>query len=186
MAKTIMGTRVTSPKARLSWPKLFSPDTGEMGGGKFSCALWIDKKVPENINWLKALKADCIRVAKEAFGREDVKLPFKDGDKLEFEASKGCIILTPKSKYRPQVVGADAKTPLDEADVYPGCYVRASVTPYSYDAKGNKGISLFLGNVQKMADGEPLSGGGASAEADFEPVEGSSVAGSDDDDSVPF
>jgi hypothetical protein len=167
MAKSVTGQKTITPKARLSYPSLFNPDTGEMGGGKFGASFWVLKS--DNVKWLKELKADCVKVAKEAFGTDKVKMPFKNGDE-KGEASAGCIILTAKSKYRPQVVDAKLQ-PLTEPDVYPGCYVRASITPYSYDAKGNKGVSLYLGNVQKLADGEALSGGGSSADQDFEILE---------------
>jgi len=182
MAKSVTGNRVITPKARLSYPCLFVADNSEIGGGKFGASFWLEKKVAENVNFLKALKADCVRIAREAFGSENVKLPLKDGDKGEAEGPKGCIILTAKSKYRPQVVGLNPKQVLEEADVYPGCYVRASITPYTYNTKGNKGVSLFLGNVQKLAEGEPLSGGGVSADAEFEPLAGAEETKPFDDD----
>jgi hypothetical protein len=64
---------------------------------------------------------------------------------------------------------------LDQADLYSGCYVRASINLYPFNKNGNKGIGAGLNNIQKLADGEPL-GGRSRAEDDFE-----AVAEKDDD-----
>jgi hypothetical protein len=50
--------------------------------------------------------------------------------------------------------------------VYSGCYARVSLRFYAYNSNGSKGVAAGLGNIQKLADGEPL-GGKRSAEADF-------------------
>ena len=42
-----------------------------------------------------------------------------------------------------------------------------SISLYPFNTNGNKGISCGLGNIQKIADGEPL-GGRTRAEDDFE------------------
>lgn len=41
-----------------------------------------------------------------------------------------------------------------------------SITLYAFNSNGNRGIACGLGNIQKVADGEPL-GGRSRAEDDF-------------------
>ena len=55
----------------------------------------------------------------------------------------------------------------DPDEVYAGAIVRASVTSFSYDVSGNKGVSFALNNVQKIRDGERLDGR-ARAQDDFQ------------------
>jgi Protein of unknown function (DUF2815) len=64
-------------------------------------------------------------------------------------------------------VDADLNPIMDKQDFYSGCYGRASINFYAFNTSGNKGIGAGLGNLQKMGEGERLSGGGASAEDDF-------------------
>ena len=45
------------------------------------------------------------------------------------------------------------------------------MTCYAYDAKGNKGYAFGLQNIQKLEEGEPLSGR-AKAEDEFQAIEG--------------
>jgi hypothetical protein len=171
--KTVVGERVITPRARLSYPSLFKPDTGgQYSDDKYKATLLFEKGNAEIVAGLKLMKAACVVVAKQAFGDEKgITLPFRAGDEKEQEAYKGMIYITAKSKYRPGVVGQDPKVELtEESDVYGGCYVRASLVPFSYQAGTNKGVSFRLCNVQKLADGDPFTGSKVSAEADFEPV----------------
>ena len=70
------------------------------------------------------------------------------------------------STTAPGVVDANRNEILDKSEVYSGCYGRASISFYAFNANGNKGIACGLNNLQKIKDGEPL-GGRASAESDF-------------------
>jgi hypothetical protein len=45
-----------------------------------------------------------------------------------------------------------------------------SINFYAYNTNGNKGIACGLGNIQKIADGEPL-GGRTTAKDDFSSLE---------------
>lgn len=45
-------------------------------------------------------------------------------------------------------------------------YARVSVSFYSFNSNGNKGIACSLNNIQKLRDGVPL-GGKSRAEDDF-------------------
>jgi hypothetical protein len=55
---------------------------------------------------------------------------------------------------------------IDPSEFYSGCFGRASITFYAYNAQGSKGIACGLNNLQKLEDGEAL-GGATSAAADF-------------------
>jgi hypothetical protein len=72
------------------------------------------------------------------------------------------------SKRRPGVVDKNGApiTAENSEEFYAGCYARASVLPYAFDNKFGKGVSLGLGNLQKLGDGESFSGF-SSADEDF-------------------
>ena len=63
------------------------------------------------------------------------------------------------------------------AELYSGCYGRASLNFYAYNTNGNKGIACGLNGLQKLRGGEPLGGRGNVAN-DFD-IE---VDDDDDDD----
>ncbi|MFR5069176.1 MAG: ssDNA-binding protein [Eubacteriales bacterium] len=41
--------------------------------------------------------------------------------------------------------------------LYSGCYGRADINFFAYNAAGKKGVGCGLNNLQKLEDGEPLS-----------------------------
>ena len=52
-----------------------------------------------------------------------------------------------------------AMKPITDARVlYPGCKVIVVVTAYGYDFSGNKGVSIGLGCLQKVGEGENIAG----------------------------
>ena len=57
-----------------------------------------------------------------------------------------------------------------------GDYANVSVNFYGYDADGRRGIAAGLGNIQKVCDGERLTGR-ANAANDFEALEEVDVDG---------
>jgi hypothetical protein len=99
-----------------------------------------------------------------------------DGDDVKPESGqpwgaecKGHMVLrmSANQEHRPQCVGIDnIKVELDPRDVYSGMYARVTVRFYPYKFAGKCGIGCGLGNILKIRDGEPLSGG-ANAETDF-------------------
>ena len=128
--------------------------------------------------------AELERVA-EAVGREKwgakydallktgkIRSPFRlDGEEKGYPA--GSVFVNIKSKQAPGIVsiypGPDGKPKkiTDPAELYAGCYARASVRAFAYDTQGNKGVSFALNNLQKMGDGERLDGR-SRAEDEFE------------------
>ena len=80
--------------------------------------------------------------------------------------SKKCYFINCNSNTKPQIVDKDLNPIIDKDEFYSGCYGRASVNFYAYNVK-SKGIACGLNRLQKLKDGDPLSGAGGSAEEDF-------------------
>jgi len=76
-----------------------------------------------------------------------------------------------KTKDKPGIVDADAEPIMDKSEIYDGMRCRVSCRPFAYDNE-SKGVAFFLVNVQKLGDGDRLSGDPA-AEDDFKPAKGS-------------
>ena len=100
-------------------------------------------------------------------------IPVYDGDGVRpsdgmpFGAEcRGCWVFTASSKQAPQVVDTGLNPIISETEIYSGIYARVSIDFFPYNSNGKKGIGCALGNVQKLADGEPL-GNRVSAEDDF-------------------
>jgi hypothetical protein len=186
---SIFGERIIMPKGRICHPQLFEPGT-KYNEGKYSCTIIYDKDDVESLNGLKLLKKECLKVAAAAFPDKEIKdipLPFRTDNDEEREEYEGKVRITAKSAHRPDVVGPNPKEKLGPADIYGGCYVRVSVTPHSWVYLGKFGVSLYLGNVQKVADGERFGKGGVPASAEFDVVE-YETSGADDicNDDIPF
>ena len=79
-------------------------------------------------------------------------------------------MFTASSKQRPNVVDLNLQPILNATEIYSGMYANVGVTFFAYNAPQNKGIGVGLENVQKVADGEPLGGGRAAVEDDFQAV----------------
>lgn len=182
MAKQKAGEKVVTPKGRLSYPSLFTPDTSDMGKNNYCCTLLFDERDSAVADGVKELKKAVLKVARAVLGGDakmkDFKHPFRAGD---LKAGKNpeyahMTYISAKSKYRPGIVDAKVREIHDEADVYAGCYCKMSVIPYWFDQKGNKGVAFRLCNVQKVADGEHLGASAGNAADDFEACEGSDGA----------
>lgn len=171
MSATKNATKVVTGKARLSYVQVFEPKPDDQGVLKYSMAVLIPKSDTATVNKIKA----AIEAAKEE-GRTGkwggkipptLKMPLRDGD-IEREAPeyKGHYFINCNSRQKPGVVDAAVNPILDQSEVYSGCYGRVSINFFPFDQKGNRGIGAGLQNVQKLADGEPLSGR-SRAEDDF-------------------
>jgi hypothetical protein len=166
--------KILTPKARLSFPNLFRARAVEEGKEPtFSCTLLFSPEAQQTPEFA-AMKAAAASVVTAKWGQNvpaNLRSPFR---KAEEKADKegyepGWVFINCSSKQRPGVV---QNTPtglqkvIDENEVYPGCWVIASLGPYAYDQKGNKGVSFGLNNVLKVGDGDAL-GGRSRAEDDF-------------------
>lgn len=184
MAK-VDGGKVWTGKARLSFARIWELDKF----GRYSCTLLIPKTDTDTVRALKQAEQHVRSLAKEFFKGKvppDLKPPVYDGDGSmpqggEWdESAKGCIVVRAASKTKPGIVDLFRQEITDSLEVYSGCYVRATINFYLYDNAGSKGMTVGLGNLQKVADGEAL-GGRARAEDDFADNEDWMMAGEDDD-----
>lgn len=184
-------TRIMTGKVRLSYVNVFKPRAAMEGQEeKYSCTLLIPKS---DANTLNAIKAG-MDAAKEvglsgAWGGKlppRVSNPLYDGDGVrpsdgeEFGAEcKGHWVMTASAKadYPPGIVDVRAQPIIDQSEVYSGMYARVSLNFFPYSVGGKKGIGCGLGNIQKLADGEPLSSAGIRAEDEFKPLEIDPVTG---------
>lgn len=160
-------TKVVTGKCRFSFCNIFEPQEPQGGGEpKYSVTLLIPKADKPTIEKFKAAMAN----ARENFVARNGanSLPAKpnntlhDGDGMrdngeEFGPEcKGHYVITVSSKQKPVIVDANRELITDPAEVYSGCYGRASINFYAYSRNGKKGISAGLLSIQKLHDGEPF------------------------------
>lgn len=159
--------RVTTPVGILSFPHLFTPQAAQQADQK--------DKYSATVVFLKG--TDLAPLVAAAYAAAEKKWPGKGTDLLRSGKVKspfrldavekgypeGAVFINIRSESKPQIVSRfkDAVTgkaiPItDEAAMYPGCQVRATIAAFGYDKKGNKGVSFGLNNLQKMGEGERL------------------------------
>lgn len=174
--------KVLTPEFRVSFPNVFRAQAMEEGKEpKFGLTLLFKKGA--DLSKLKAMAKEAI-IEKWGSDREkwpkNLKTPFRDQGEKEFEGyEEGAIFFNATSKQRPGLIDAGKQEIIDESDFYPGCWARATVVPFSYDKKGNKGVAFGLRNIQKLRDGEPL-GGRTRPEDDFEEFDNGEESSSSD------
>jgi hypothetical protein len=170
-------THVVTNPVRLSYERLLKPGKGPSSTEeKYSVTLLIPKSDTSTIQRINAGIQAAIQSALTAKwnGVKPAVLPtpIHDGDGVKQDGTpygaecKGCYVLTASSSTRPGVVDVNCNPIIDQTQVYSGMYGRVSLDFFGYFNSGKKGVGAGLSNVQKTADGDPLSGR-ASAEDDF-------------------
>jgi len=189
---------------------LFDADSMDGGPLKYGVmAIWYPERFTDVHKKLWAdIHAELDAVCLASFKKKWADLPanFKRGirdgaEKASMgDAFDGAVFANLTTKLVPGVVdfNKDAKgEPIaiskkagNTGLVYSGCWMRATITIYTYDNKG-KGVALGLMNAQKLKDGKRLDYQGNAA-ADFkdhdedqdflDQLEG----GDEDDDEIPF
>ena len=172
-------TRVLIP-CRLSYAYVWEPrrNDDENSSPKYSTVLLIDKKDKKTLDKIeKAIEAAKIAGKTKLANAKgvipkNIKTPLRDADEEECdnEEYKGMMFINANSYNKPQIVDRHLNKIIDTNEVYSGCYANVTVNFYAFDVGTNKGIAAGLGNIQKVKDGERLSGG-ASAEDDFEALD---------------
>jgi hypothetical protein len=168
--------KITTGKVRLCYTKnVLTPDEKD----SYALMALIPKTDTATINAIKksveAFKKDSKAEAKWASKfLASMKLPLRDGDtERDTEKSpefKGHYFINANTYTKPGVVDANMQEIIDPSELYSGCYGRISIVPAAFNTDGNKGIKFYLNNVQKLADGEKLSGGASNPNDDFTAV----------------
>ena len=167
---TAQKVKVVTGKVRFSYANVFQPKASVEGGTpKYSVSLIIPKSDKKTVADLEKAFAECKTGSAGYFGGKVppmLKGGLRDGDveKPEDPAYVNSYFINANSAQKPGIVDAEMNAIIDPSEFYSGCYGRASLTFYPYDTKGGKGIACGLNNVQKLEDGEKLSGGSSAAE----------------------
>jgi len=169
--------RVVTGEVRGSFVNIFKPRFNALSSREeFSMMLLIPKSDSATVEKIEG----AIETAKlERWNDKppkNLREPLKDGDdetQIPESAEPGELpyashyFMNVKSTTKPGIVDADLNTVIDENSFRSGDYCKVSLQSYSYDKKGNRGVSFGLNNVQVLRKGEPL-GGRSRPENDFE------------------
>lgn len=172
-------SKIVTGKVRLSY--VFVEEKND--DDKYSVCILIpkgDKETLAKVNAaVEAVKADPKSASTwSSKWLASFKAPLRDGD-TERDTEKspeyaGMYFINCSTKTKPDLVGLTKDeftgklARLEPGEVYSGCYARVSINFYAYNVDGGKGIAAGLNNIQKVDDGERLSGR-ADADDDFGP-----------------
>lgn len=143
---------------------------------KFSMQIIIDKSDDITLTRLDAAVEAAKEKGKAQWGGKipaNLKLPKRDGDveRPDSPEYKGKFFANANTKRKPGIVDKDLNTIIDASEVYSGAKFRVKLTAFPYNVSGSKGVGLSLGNIQKVADGDPLNGSSRNAADDFDVYE---------------
>lgn len=171
---------ITTGMARLSYCHLTTPRAADQTAEpKYSVTVLIPKSDAATKYAIDAAIQTAIQegVANPRAwnGRRPVNpsTPIYDGDGTRRngepfgEECRGHWVFTASCKDRPKVYDANLQEILDPTQIYSGMYGRVNVRFYAFSKSGNTGIACALNMVQKLQDGEPLSGSRITAEEAF-------------------
>lgn len=174
-------SNVVTGKVRFSYVHVFEPHTTLSGDEKYSITLLIPKSDIDTYNRIMTeIEKTINENLTSKFGGvrpTNLRLPLYDGDGLrtngeEFgEECKGNWVITAKSNDAPEIVDAQCNPIISKNEFYSGCYGRASIRFFAFNATGNKGIGCGLGNLQKLEDGQSLNGRTTASEDFGSPVQ---------------
>lgn len=179
--KQVRSTYIT-PAFRLSYPALFEARAvmGNEAKKQFGITMLFPKKSTAEAmkaakhpasTWLPVdncmgLYNEILKIGRANFGPEvDLKslklTKFRDGDKPKDsgkieEQDKGFIVVKSSSKDRPDCLRQDKTRITDASELYPGCWCRAVLTVAVF-LKPQRGVTIYLAGVQKLADDTPFS-----------------------------
>ena len=170
MAVKSAKTKFVTGKVRFSFVHVFEPAETLNGSLKYSVSILIPKSDKDTVARFNKAFEETKQANAAYFGGSIPKMlkgGLRDGDaEKDDPVYAGHYFINANSNEKPGIVDAELNPIMDKDEFYSGCYGRASLTLYPYDASGSKGIAAGLNNVQKLEDGEKF-GGATSAAADF-------------------
>lgn len=165
--------KVVTSKVRFSFVHVFEPTSMEEGKDKkYSVSVIVPKKDKALIAKLEKAIKEAAEEGKAKFGGKvpaKYKTPLRDGDegRPDDEAYENSMFFSANANRRPGIVDENLQEIIDPDEFYSGCFGRASINFYAYNFNGTKGVAAGLNGLQKLEDGEALSGSSFNAEEDF-------------------
>ncbi len=179
-------THVVTGRVRLSYAHLMQPYANTTNKPdaepKFSVTILLPKTDLATKQRIDAAIAAALqegvrrKTYKDGVPLDKLPTPVYDGDGVRADGytpfgpeCKGHWVFTAscKATQRPDVVDVNGNPILDATQIYSGIYGRVSVDFFPYNFPGRQGVGCGLGNVQKLADGEPLGASRPTAADDF-------------------
>lgn len=169
-------TKVITGKVRFCYVNVFEPTAMNEGDTpKYNICILISKDDAKTIDKVKKAVEAAKQAGKAKLANKNgqipadaaLKLPLRDGDveRPDDPAYENCYFINANSNRKPSIVDKELNPIMQKEDFYSGCYGRASINFYAYNVS-SKGIAAGLNNLQKLEDGEQLSGG-STADEDF-------------------
>lgn len=176
------------PRGRLIWARLFEAEAMEEGNeASYSCAILF--KADQNIGKIrKAMKAAEEDMGWKKTPRKATMCLIDDDREIEelaesydyIEPGDAILKLRRYEKYgQPQLWDQKVNPIESPTEMYSGCHVVADVEFFGWERKTSSGVSCRLNGIQKVREDEPLGGGKANTEKNFNEVD---VEDEDDDD----
>lgn len=168
--------RVVTPEGRFHYCAVFTPRQRDSDDGDGPRDPMYETTIifspGTDLTKLKDAAAKC---AADRWGDKVKKMtlnsPFLDaGQREEYEGYEdGGVFIRTKSKFKPEVIDGKKQPIISEDEFFSGCWGRASLVPYAYDRKGNKGVAFGLRNIQRSRKDDflPEGGGGVAASDEF-------------------
>ena len=166
--KEFTGVNLTTPECILMYPAVFEAKFNDLKKkDEWTVTMLFDKTT----NDMAKLKAGMVQAAKNEFG-VDIDLKsldlrrIQDGDKPTSTgkdrpaACKGMWVVKAATRLsQPGVVDKALNKILDPSEIYSGVYAHVNVTIKAYKGPQGDGVTFYLNHVQKVKDGEALTGG---------------------------
>ncbi len=156
---------------RFSYLHALEPKAAPGGKPKYSVSMLIPKENTELKKRIDAAIQVAIVAGVSKWGGKrpkNLKLPIRDGDaERDDDVYAGHWFINASSDNKPGIVNKDLQEIINPDEIYSGMYGRASVNFYAFNTNGNMGIACGLNNLQKLKDGESLTGR-KRAEDDFD------------------
>ena len=158
-----MATQVKTGKVRASFVHVFEPQSINGSEPKYSCSLIIPKTDTATLSQINAAIEEAKQNGIPKWGGKippNLKLPMRDGDidRPDDPAYENSYFINATSQEAPGIVDRKRVKITDPLAIYSGCYIRALVNFYPFNANGNRGIACGLQCIQFWHDGEPLNG----------------------------
>jgi hypothetical protein len=161
-------TKVVTGLVRLSYLKVWQPETDDQGKKFYKACLLIPKKDKTTLAKIEAAVEAAIVAKWGAKKPKGLKLPLRDGDEdKDSPEFAGMMFLNCKSARKPGLLDASREEILDEDELYSGAWGKVSINLYAYERPDGKGVAVGLNAIQKLKDDDNLGGGGWSKD-DFE------------------